>query len=98
MQQMWTAIQHDGPKHLGLWLNQVTRREVLGATTAYQTETEAHRATAGAPRSKALAGSRWSGAWLSGPRPATPGHSRPPSGRPSAGHSHHMDCPSARWP
>ena len=22
MQQMWTALQHDGPEHLGLWLNQ----------------------------------------------------------------------------
>ena len=25
MQHMWTIIQHDGPDHLGLWLNQAAR-------------------------------------------------------------------------
>ena len=25
MQHMWTVDQHDGPNHLGLWLNQVRR-------------------------------------------------------------------------
>ena len=32
MHQMWTAVQHDGPNHLGLWL--IRRFAVVMAATA----------------------------------------------------------------